>query len=70
MTVLQGSTPLERWTSVFLQPAEGVQVHDVRELLLFTTLDTFNALHTNNVVLLDYNHSNQVTILEKIHLNE
>jgi Ulp1 family protease len=33
-TVLQGSTTLERWASVFLQPAKGVQVHDVRELLL------------------------------------
>ena len=29
-----GSTPLIRWASVFLQPAKGVQVHDVRDLLL------------------------------------
>lgn len=33
-TVLQESTPLERWAGVFLQPAKDVQVHDVRELLL------------------------------------
>lgn len=33
-TVLEGSTTLEKWASVFLQPAKGVQVHDVRELLL------------------------------------
>jgi hypothetical protein len=38
-TVLQGSTPLERWVNVFLQPAKGVQVHDVRELLLLWVVE-------------------------------
>ena len=33
-SVLQGKTTLQRWADVFLQPAKGVLVHEVRELLL------------------------------------